>query len=178
MAIENLSSGKYLKLIREETVFKGSSVEVCFYEFDSREDRDKYFKRKSEVSEFVERVTAIVDGWLADVNTKIEAWAAENKVTNLSIDMLPKEFSDTIKKCSRMSEDLSILRFGWDKIEPLPTLSSQKDFDKLGFSKDWLTPLNQWSICTAYTGAFTNQNFSAECLYKELKKVFKDYVDC
>ena len=41
------------------------------------------------------------------------------------------------------------------------------------------TPLKSWGINSVHTGAFINQTFSYDCLYKELKKIFKeDFIDC
>ncbi len=179
MAIEHKGTGKYIKVVRELTEFRPNSVVVYYYEFGSRADRDEYFKRKKEIHQFLAK------GDVEFSSTDVKAVAMFKSLgidpsTIKTVEELPKEISDLIVSSENMLADLNLIRFNWDK----PSVQGLKFKNKgalvpLGFKEEWLVPLNFWALNAMETGAYTNQTFSFDCLYKELKNVFKvDFEDC
>lgn len=174
MALKSVE-GKYLKVIRELTEFRPTGVTVYYYEFKSEKDRDEYFQRQLDVHLFLSRCNEKKQELDAEITKEVLALTHEIK----SQDDYPDYIKKMIKDAEQFIVEVDTVGNYWDKPEHLPKLTSQKLLDECGFKKEWKTPLSAWCINALNTGAFTNQNFSYECLYRELKKIFKDaFVDC
>jgi len=174
MALKSVD-GRYLKVVRELTEFRPTGIMVYYYEFLSKEDRDKYFTRQAGVRAFL---TACQNKKLEIEDDLAKRVAGLNKEVK-SLNDLPLDIQKDIKDCEQMMIDAEVVGMRWDKPEPLPKFASQKRLNECGFDEAWRTPLAPWAINGLNTGAFTNQNFSYECLYKELKRVFKNsFIDC
>jgi len=176
MALKNNKTGRYLKVIRELTTFTPLSVQVFYYEFESEKDRIEYFKRESAIKKF------LAEGDVKQALLQEEIKDAISKLGDTekykSVGDLPKAIRDLIAENEQFVSDLDTIRFCWNR-SPLSKFKSQSMLDEIGFDKNWFTPLKSWGINSVHTGAFINQTFSYECLYKELKKVFKDdFIDC
>lgn len=180
MAIVNSKSGRYIKVIREMAVFRPTSVQVFYYSFSSRKDKEEYFSRRKSVNDFVFNVKRYVE----EENKKFEVELSEflngKDISKFSsIEDLPKRFRDLLSGISELSNYSFDVSRGWDKLVPLKKFKDMDLVHSLGFDDSWLTPLQPWDIQSVSTGVFTNQNFTFECLYGELKKIFKDdYIDC
>lgn len=180
MAIVNSKSGRYIKVIREMSVFRPNSVQVFYYSFSSRKDKEEYFSRRRSVDDFVFRVRKYVEESNKKFEDELSEFLRGKDVSKFSsIDDLPKKFRDRVYELSELSNySFDVLR-GWDKLVPLNAFKDVYLVHSLGFDDSWLIPLQPWDIQSVSTGAFTNQNFTFECLYGELKKIFKDdYIDC
>lgn len=174
MALKSVE-GKYLKVIRELTEFRPTGVTVYYYEFKSEKDRDEYFSRQADVRAFLAACTEKKQQIDAEIANEMAALKREIK----SQDDIPVHIQKMMKESEQFIIDADTVGNYWDKAEPMPRLATQKLLDECGFKKEWKTPLSAWCINALNTGAFTNQNFSYECLYRELKKIFKDdFVDC
>lgn len=173
MALVNRKTGKYIKVIRDQTIFSLNSVQVFYYEFKTQKDRDAYFKRLDEIKEFEETVNQKVDELIVDYNKRYDENIKNNEFIGDK-----NSFIKEMRYIEGVSSELDIIRFGWSSNKKLPELKNRELFESLGYKKEWDTPLNSWGINSVHTGAFNGQTFSFESLYKELKKVFKhDYVD-
>lgn len=159
MALVATDSGRYIKILRERCIFTPDAVQVFYYEFGSKKERDAYFSRLAEVQEFLKR---------AHEKCKEFDVQADGVVKTI-----PNEKDQFVA-------DLMVVEFGWDKEEPLPSdLKSIEIFKSLGFKQEWLLPLKAIQINGLITSPFTNQTFDFPCLYKELKKIFKgSFIDC
>lgn len=179
MALLARDSGRYIKVIRERCIFMPSAVQVFYYEFDSKNDRDDYFTRKAEVEKFLELATAESLKFDIKINEIVDAALPkdEKEIQNF---VLPDEATNLHREKDQFVLDLIAVESNWDNEEPLLIgLKSINKFKLLGFKEEWLTPLKPVAINGIMTGAFTNQTFSFPCLYKELKKMFKDdFIDC
>jgi len=178
MALQNSKTGTYIKVILDRCSFRPNSVEVAYYEFENKADRDAYFKREKEIKDFGAKCDlkfAVLEKEVVDAVLKGKVDGT--KVTKLTD--LPKGVQKLVLASEAFVSDSSKIRFGWDKEEPLPSeYQSQKLLDECGFNFEWLKPLRSHGINYMSTGIFTNQTFSMDCLYKELKKVFKtDFID-
>lgn len=180
MSIVNSKSGRYIKVIRELAVFRPNSVEVSFYSFGSRKEKEDYFARKLEVEKFLLNSDKYLLEKSIEVNEEIEAWAKDaHSDGKLTADDLPKAFRVQLDELSKLSKSVSVVRVGWDGGDPLPKFENVGKLRELGFKDAWFVPLPFFEVSSVHTGAFTNQNFTYECLYAELKKIFKeDFVDC
>lgn len=174
MALKSVE-GKYLKVIRELTEFRPTGVTVYYYEFKSEKDRDEYFYRQAAVRAFLEECTQRKRQMDEEIAKEMAALKREIK----SEADIPVHVKKMMDDAEQFIIDADTVGNYWDKPEPMPRLSTQKLLEECGFKKEWKTPLSDWSINALNTGAFTNQNFTYECLYHELKKIFKDdFVDC
>lgn len=176
MALKNSKNGRYLKVIRELTTFTPLSVQVFYYEFESEKDRTEYFRRETSIKKFL--AEGDIKYALLKEELKDKISELENTEQYKTFADYPKSIRDLITKSEQFISDLDTIRFCWNRSE-LPKFKSQDILDEIGFEKSWLTPLKPWGINSVHTGAFVNQNFSYECLYKELKKIFSnDFIDC
>lgn len=172
MSLVNKNTGKYIKVIRDRTVIMPNSFQVSFYEFESREDRDLYFKREKEISSFLVKCDLEIIRLQKEVDDLSEGLSDDEK--------LPVDLKKKIDFLLNFSSEVNSIRFDWNNSSGFGTKFKSMDLlSDLGFNESWLTPLKPWEIGTVHTGNFVNQNFSYDCLYKELKKVFKeDFIDC
>lgn len=180
MAIVSSKSGQYIKVLRGSSVFTPSSVQVSFYSFKSKSDRDEFFKREKDVLNFVSNVNSYLIESYSKLNSDIESWAVSKGLSKISsVDKLPKDLRDRLTKCEDLSELAFRVKTQWNSSEKIDLIKDMSTALELGFDMNWLTPLRAWEISSLCTGEFTNQTFSYACLYKELKKVFgSDFVDC
>lgn len=180
MAIVNVKDGRYIKVIREMCVFRPTSVEVFYYSFGSKKEKEDYFARKAEVERFVLRGREYYDTESELLNHEIEEYAKGAGIKKLKdISKLPLNFRERLDSLTKISKAVFSVEVGWDGARPLPQFDEKAKLIELGFDESWMNPLPSWEICSLHTGAFTNQTFTYECLYHELKKVFKDdFVDC
>lgn len=179
MAIQGKDGGRYIKIIRDRCEFHPSSVLVCFYEFKSRKDRDIYFNREKDIMNFVNSNFNTFHQNTYDAAEILSKSGVDISKLD-SPDKLSKEIQKILDKNSDLISDLQLIRRDWKE----PTFARTKFKNKkylieLGFKEEWFTPIVLPTICTLSTGVFVGQNFSYDCLYKELKKIFKnDFVDC
>lgn len=180
MSLVNVKSGRYIKVLRDQAIFTPQSVSVAYYSFVSKEAKEEFFARKRGVENFVLAVEDYLEVENERLTRDIEDYAKEKNLESVgSIDELPKKFRARIAELSAISKASFVVYCGWDGCEALPIPSNLEKLKELGFNEAWLTPMEPWEIATVNTGAFTNQNFTYECLYCELKKIFKDdFVDC
>lgn len=182
MAIQSKDGRRYIKVIRDLCEFRPGSVSVCFYEFKSREDRDAYFKREQEITDFVNsKFNAFHKNTYDAAEILLKSGVDVSKInTEDTPDKFSKEIQKILDKNSDLFYDLQIIRRDWMNSNFAKTkFKNKKYLIELGFKDEWLTPITIPNICKLNTGVFINQNFSYDCLYKELKKIFKDdYVDC
>lgn len=158
MALQNTLSGMYLKIIPHLCTVTPSSVQVSFYAFQSREDRDEYFNRRDEILTFLS--------------------ACETKISLLKNLLREGDCSAIMSKLSAFEEDVSFIRSRWEFVS-FPKFRSQELLNECGFNEMWCTPLKPWSILTVHTGKFVGQKTSLDGLYSELKRVYKNnFVDC
>lgn len=181
MALQSLKSGKYIKVLRDRCIFTPNSVEVSFYSFDSKHDRDAYFSRKQDVSLFVANSTKLLDDEYNSLSDEIMRFLKINGLERLdSLDDLPEDLINKNRYLEDLGKAIYEVRMGWDSHTP-PKFDGEIliDLKKAGYDESWMNPLPDFSIGSVSTGAFTNQRFTYDCLYKELKKIFKnDYIDC
>lgn len=169
--------GKYIKVIRENCVFYPSSVLISYYEFDSKEDRDNYFKREKEINDFVSKHRNTYN----ELNLKAAETLSQVPGVDLnSFDQFPKEVKKILNDAIDLMWDLQLITREWKSQNFSKTkFKNKKQLIELGFNEEWFTPVKLPVIGTVSTGVFLNQTFSFDCLYKELKKIFKtDFVDC
>lgn len=171
MAIKNTTNGRYIKVIRESAVFTPSGVEVGFLVFESKEERDRFFQREKEISEFVSKLLSLQ----RELCVKLDEFS--KSYVEGTDDFEARVLSDKIK---RIFDTVQIISPNWDIPSVLEAEYKKDDFLKeMGFSESWLEPLGKVEHNRVRTGKYTNQTFTYECLYSELKKVFKnDYIDC
>lgn len=179
MALLAKDSGKYIKVIRDRCIFTSDAVQVFYYEFDSKKDRDEFFNRKSEVQEFLKKAHAKCLDFDSETDDIVSSALPKNEF-DMGKFVFPESAIKLHNEKDQFMLDLMVVEFGWDKEEPLPKdLKSIETFKSLGFKEDWFSPLKSVQINGLVTGAFTNQTFNFSCLYRELKKVFKeDFIDC
>lgn len=182
MAIMNKSTGNYLKVIRDLTTFTPRSVQVAFYNFASRSDRDKYFTRKQAVTEFLSRGNEYVSKKFAELNSEIEKYATDAGLQGMrTLSELPANLYRAYKELDSLSRAIHQVDLYWKSAVTIPGVKSAFVLDalnSLGFDSAWEQPLNPCGVTTVNTGVYSNQDFSYPCLYSELKKVFRGYVDC
>lgn len=179
MSIVNVKNGRYIKVIRELTVFRPNSVEVYFYSFLSKNEKEEYFKRREQISEFLFRCENFISTKYCELNSQVEEWIKRKELTSVDYSKLPKHIRDSFDDLENLGKWASEVKFNWDTSTPITRFNNWDIVSELGFEEAWLTPLAHWEISSVHTGIFTNQTFSYDCLYKELKKIFKDdYVDC
>ena len=179
MAISNKENGQYLKVIRERTMFTPVSVQVCYYGFPSRASRDAYFSRQTEISAFLRSLEATISKQDAELYSVVTSYAKGAGLESLrSNDELPADLREQAEKLQQLRDASGLVRrYGMLNVA-MPHPANLSELVKLGFNKSWLKPLDSWGIYTVHTGTYTNQNFTYECLYKELKKVYPTYIDC
>lgn len=180
MAIFNKETGNYLKVVRDLTVFTPRSVKVTFYDFKSRKDRDLYFLRQAQVEKFLKHGNAQVKKWFEEFNGEVANYARGMGLEELnSVSELPDVMQERYNELSAVSAFLRDLSFDWERGVSLPKDKQvANDLLVLGFMSDWSEPLSPTGLVTVHTGTFSNQDFSYACLYSELKKVYRGYVDC
>lgn len=176
MAIYNKGTGNYLKVVRDLAIFTPRSVNIAFYDFVSKSARDAYFSRKQAVSSFVQRATGEILSARDVLNFDISEFSKIQTVESIS-DLSP-ELRARVDELDDLDAAVHNIGLTWDGNVIKPKKNLVPKLKSFGFDSAWCNALEPWNISTVNTGVYVNQDFTYECLYRELKKVYSKYVDC
>lgn len=173
MAIKNINTGRYIKVIREQTLFRMDGVLVGYYAFKDKDTRDLFYSRR----DMIKKVASYCDSKVVDLVNEEAVYTDSIKDSrDLNLDFV----HDLHLKQRGYSLNATLLRLNIDNdlSSVIRDLFNVDELFKNGLDESLLN-VPDYEYGQVVTGIFINQNFSYECLYKELKKIFKDdYIDC
>lgn len=177
-----LKDNKYIKLNMNNCYIDNKGVHISYYKYKSKDDRDteesvnmlfsKLTKNYSDYSENLVRNTLSELGFdYTQLKSKEELFNKLSETQKSSIEtMLNIENNITL---------LSEFLFTRND-ELLSKFTDIELFKELGYSEEILKPYSKPELCLDVSGFLTNQKFTYNSMYNELKKLFKKegFTDC
>ena len=173
MAIRIKSTNNYLKLNISECCLRPHSVTVSYVLFQSPEERSEYNDCCKMLDSFREKW----EKYDLNESGRIGELAHQKGVTD-------DPFSDSeIKKhmdeLMEIHNDVMEVVRHWDSYGYELNIKNLENLTRFGFDLELLQKRIYPQSCGCDVGPYSGQNFSYECMYEELKKLFpNDYEDC
>jgi len=191
MAIKIKSTNQYIKLNRDECVFYPYGISLSMVIFTSEEERNEYYRRCNIISKLNDNCNSYIKNLEKAFLNHIESTynisikeLEENQLENKEIlDKIEKDkfIIETKEKINTLSLELSELNlfFGANPYAINCKLTQLNKFKEFGLEDCMLSNKIDIGSVSILVDGYANQNFSYECLYGELKKLYpNDYIDC
>ena len=177
MAIRIKSNNQYIKLDLTGSAFFPHGIFVSYTIFES-EERRLYHK------DVQERVMLEIDNkwseWDFEQSQQFQEYADSKGLTpeNIHRDQVGYEW---MQKIDGVADDMGAVRAGWDSYSYEFDLKYPDELSSFGATAEFLADENRVypSTIGAISTEHTDQTFTYECMYGELKKLFPDdWEDC
>lgn len=177
-----LKDGKYVRLNMDNCFIDNKGVHVSYYKYNSKEDRDiensvntLFLKLTKNYSDYSENVTTKV---ISDLDCDYEKLKTKEDL----FDKLSENQKNLIEGLLSIENNITTLNeflFTRDK-KLLSNFTELELFKKLGYSEDITKEYSKPELCQGISGVLTNQKFTYNSMYNELKKLFKKdgFTDC
>lgn len=169
MAILVKETNNYVKLDLDNTYITRRGVFVATQVYPTLEARELEKSRLQEFNKFCVNVQNKKEELISEIQDKIGEDITEEDL---------KPFEKEVNIINELGEDLRYIQNNLYLLNEKPSTKNLKQktlLVKLGFKEEWLNnPLIAGSHSLINTGNFTNQRFTSDSMYKELKKAYKN----
>lgn len=177
-----IKDGKYIKLNFDGCYIDRNGVHISYYEYKSKSDKDieenvnmLFTKLLKNYSEYSEKITN-------EVISKLDFDPEQLKSKDELFDNLSENQKNLIESVLNIENNISIINeyLITRNKKLLDNLTEIELFKSLGYSEEILKPYERPSLNIGVSGVLTNQKFTYNSMYNELKKLFKKdgFTDC
>lgn len=175
-------NGNYVKLNLEDCYIDIHGIHVAYSSYSSKQSREQEQKITDKLEKFYRKCNDYCVSLEDKINNSLTFNPEEIKSEEEFVSRLTDEQKKDIELLNDILNDIHIIQsfvYNRDK-EILNELKNIDILKDLGYSKELLQEFETPCSACELTGLLTNQKFTHNSMYKELKKLFKkeEYSDC
>ena len=177
MAIRIKSNNQYIKLDLSGSAFFPHGILVSHTIFESE---NKRLHHKDVQERIMMNIDSEWQNWSSEQSQQFQEYVDAKGLTEENIHEDQVGY-DWYQKLQGVAEDMGAVRAGWDSYSYEFDLNYPEELSSFGATAEFLADENRVypSTIGVISQEHTNQTFTYECMYEELKKLFpNDWEDC